>query len=277
MYGDIDIPPDRADSATFARWRVLFGDSPSRLPSRASTLFLAAGQYRSQVSRKSDSRRVSPSLVLFPIPLFYRDRVPRPLALRPLAGYPLAVASIFIGPEEVDLDCVLEETYSYGAEVVRHPVQRGVDVVDHLRPDPLGLDLRVLITDTPTRAPTFGLDGAQPVPGSVLSFDGAFSRVRSVPARLRLAQTRGEVVSYLGRDGLVENLLMGAFSVPFTSRRAVEISLRLEQLLVAEAQLVPIPEAAQPRGNRRRDKGKQPSAEAPPEERASFLANLVGL
>lgn len=173
----------------------------------------------------------------------------------------MPTAILDIAGEIVDLDCTLEEIHELPAEITTHPVQRGVDVADHVRPGALTISLRGIVTSTPIRTPTFGAPA---------------DRTRTVVDRLRLAQTRGELCSYLGRRGLHEDLAVGDVSAPYTSSSGVELSVRLVQLRVAEAQLVPVPRAATPSGQRLRDRGKQPTQDVPEEERASLLSKLTG-
>jgi hypothetical protein len=169
------------------------------------------------------------------------------------------VAILDIAGEIVDLDCTLEEIHELPAEITTHPVQRGVDVADHVRPGPHIISLRGIVTSTPLRTPTFGL---------------AADRTKTVVQRLRLAQTRGELCTYLGRLGFHEDLAVGDVSAPYTSSGGVELAIRLVQLRVAEAQLVPVPRAATASGQRLRDRGKQPTQEV--EESQSLLSKLTG-
>lgn len=169
------------------------------------------------------------------------------------------MAVLSIAGEIVDLDCTVEEVHKLPAEITAHPVQRGVDVVDHVRAGALEIELRGIVTSTPIRTPTFGTPA---------------DRTRTVIDRLRLAQERGEVATYLGRRGLHENLVVGDVQAPYTSSAGVEIAIRLVQIRVAESQIVPIPRAATASGQRRRDRGKQPTREA--EQPESLLAKLTG-
>jgi hypothetical protein len=171
------------------------------------------------------------------------------------------MAILDIAGQIVDFDAVLEEVHELPAEITSHPVQRGVEVADHVRPGPLVISLRAIVTTTPLRTPSFGAPA---------------DRMSSVVDRLRLAQVRGELVTYLGQRGLHEDLAVGDVSAPYTSLRGLEITIRLQQLRVAEAQLVPVPRAATPSGQRLRDRGKQPTEEVEDEESVSMLSKLTG-
>jgi hypothetical protein len=171
------------------------------------------------------------------------------------------MAVLSIAGETVDLDCTLEEVHELPAEVTAHPVQSGVDLVDHVRPGPLIIQLRGIVTSTPIRTPTFG---------------SAAERTRTVVDRLRLAQERAEFATYLGRRGLHENLVVSDVQAPYTSSGGLEITIRLVQIRVAQAQLVQVPVAATPAGQRRRDRGKQPAKDVETVQQESLLSRLTG-
>lgn len=169
------------------------------------------------------------------------------------------MAILDIAGQILDFDAVLEEIHELPAEITSHPVQRGVEVADHVRPGPLVISIRAIVTESPLRTPSFGSPADRPA---------------TVVDRLRLAQVRGELATWLGRRGLHEDLAVGDVSAPYTSSRGVEIAFRLRQLRIAEAQLVPVPRAATPAGQRLRDRGKQPTKDV--EQSESLLSKLTG-
>jgi hypothetical protein len=187
------------------------------------------------------------------------------------------VSTLTIGTDAVDIDAVLSEEYTRGGEVVSHPVQRGADLVDHLRAGPLELRLQFAVTNTPTRAPSFGLGDAEVDASSgALAFTGSpFDRVAAVRDRLERAQLEAEACSYDGRFGPVSDLLVASSSVPIDGPKSGAIfTVLLRQIRVAEAETVEVA-PRDPSGARRRDRGKQPAREVGEPEKASFLYNLV--
>jgi hypothetical protein len=207
-------------------------------------------------------------------------RAPRAVALRVSRaarrrGTVPHMGVLIIGTDRVDLDAVLSEEYSRGGEVVAHPVQRGADLADHLRAGPLELRLQFVISNTPTRAPSFALGDAEVSTAGGLAFSGAtFDRVASVRERVERAQLGAEPCAYEGRFGLLSDLLVASASVPIDSPRSgATFTVLLRQVRVAEAELVEVA-PREPSGARRRDRGKQPARELPEQERSSFLFNV---
>jgi len=49
----------------------------------------------------------------------------------------------------VTLDATLEETHSFTNEITEHPVEQGADITDHVRPRPVELRLRGIVSNTP--------------------------------------------------------------------------------------------------------------------------------
>lgn len=185
---------------------------------------------------------------------------------------------LILGEDRLEFDVVISEERALDSLVTAHPVARGVEVVDHQQPSPLPIQLRVWVSETPRFQPSFGVDDAQIDPSlAILGFDSSFNRVRSFLDRLRQAQANGERATYIGELGRVENLLVVSVSSSQSDLAAAELTIRLKQILVADATLVPLPVTQEPRGSRRRSRGKQPSKETSETENASFLANLLGV
>ncbi len=49
----------------------------------------------------------------------------------------------------VDFDLVISESHTNTSTVTSHPVEKGVNVVDHVKPDPISLSLEVWVTNSP--------------------------------------------------------------------------------------------------------------------------------
>lgn len=50
---------------------------------------------------------------------------------------------------EIDFDLVVSENHTNSSQVTDHPVEKGVNVADHVRPEPVTLSLEVVMTNTP--------------------------------------------------------------------------------------------------------------------------------
>jgi hypothetical protein len=185
--------------------------------------------------------------------------------------------TITIGADTIDPDATTREEYTWPAEVTSHPVERGTDLGDHLRPGSLMVSLELLITDKPLRVPSFGADGAQEVGGlSVLQFDRSFARAVKIVDRLRRAQTEAELVIVdSARRGRVENLVVTDIREPYEAPRGVAISVQLTQIRIASARTVAIPETLQQRGKKTKNKGKQPAQQLDAVRSRSVLDKVV--
>jgi Dit-like tail protein len=47
------------------------------------------------------------------------------------------------------IDCVRQETHSFDSDVTSHPVEKGADVTDHVRPRPITVTLECIVSNTP--------------------------------------------------------------------------------------------------------------------------------
>jgi len=71
----------------------------------------------------------------------------------------MGTANLTIGPIWIDVS--ISERHSVGAEVTAHPVERGVDIVDHIRPTPREIQIEGFVTNHPTEAPLSHAGGAR--------------------------------------------------------------------------------------------------------------------
>lgn len=135
---------------------------------------------------------------------------------------------------DVEFDAMVRIVPTTSAMVTSHPVERGANINDHVRPDPVRLSVEAWVTNTPLKVPTTQMDGVQgavraesmTVPVSTvialgvrvesslvqsveaLRFDGRFDRVRKVYQELRAIQEAGQPVSIRHRinpDALLED------------------------------------------------------------------------
>lgn len=64
------------------------------------------------------------------------------------------------GTDVLTVDACLTENHQLQETVTDHPVERGVRITDHVRPEPRRLTLECVVTNTPVRGNTPGLDYA---------------------------------------------------------------------------------------------------------------------
>jgi hypothetical protein len=84
-------------------------------------------------------------------------------------------ANLTIGPIWIDVS--ISERHSVSAEVTAHPVERGVDIVDHIRPMPREVQIEGFVTNHPTEQPLSHAGGAR------ATEDAGFIDVASSPGR----------------------------------------------------------------------------------------------
>ena len=87
-------------------------------------------------------------------------------------------------------DCIVKEGSSFKASVTRHPVEKGVDITDHIRPEPKTVSLQGYISQAPIKAGNVLLQQTQyslqvSQPPSSLPFVGT-TLTNSVPATTSL-------------------------------------------------------------------------------------------
>lgn len=177
--------------------------------------------------------------------------------------------------ESIDADAVTRESYSYPAEVTAAPVERGVEIVDHLRPGPISAELELVFTEDPLEIPSFGAGGAAFLPGAERVLAEPLQRASAVVDRLRRSQERGELCAIVSaRRGRVERLACTGVSEPYEAPRGVTIGVSLRQVRIAEIRTVAVPAALLDRG--RRNRGRQPARRVEPARARSLLSKISG-
>ena len=70
--------------------------------------------------------------------------------------------------DKVWVDFTLREVHARGADVTEHPVERGADIADHIRPRLPELQLEGIVTNTPIEVPASHLDTSREDPSPIL-------------------------------------------------------------------------------------------------------------
>lgn len=100
-------------------------------------------------------------------------------------------ANLTIGPIWIDVS--ISEKHSIGADVTEHPVERGTNIVDHIRPKPREIQIEGFVTNHPTEQPLSHAGGAR------ATEDAGVIDVTTVPGR-RIAplsvEIEGEPTTY---------------------------------------------------------------------------------
>lgn len=215
----------------------------------------------------------------------------------------------------VAFDATVREVHQGGATVTEHPVERGVDVADHVRPAVDRLSVEAMVTNAPLETPGSQTDGATgavegvelDLPGragfgaqlakggasaqaaerieeaqgqgvNVLRFSQPFDRPRAVYDELRRLKDAGQLLSVVTGLREYDSMVIVAMSAPREeAREAISFTLDLVQVRLAESQIVDAPLPRELRGQPESNRGSQPAEEASQatEERTSLLYSIL--
>lgn len=188
---------------------------------------------------------------------------------------------------ELEIDATVSEISDVTATATEHPVEEGVNITDHVRPDLLRVQLECIVSNTPTRARVEGAairDTDLEIPGRtifaggavgsrrsrtegreastiaarVLTFEQAFDRPVEVVDQLRELMHAGTPVDILDlRLGDLEQWLLVGMSPEVATTDAVRFTLSARELRTAVTEEVEAPSPRVERGRRGRGRGRQ--------------------
>jgi hypothetical protein len=192
------------------------------------------------------------------------------------------------------VDATIRESHQSTAEVTDHPVERGVNIVDHVRPEADQIAFDVVISNTPIVEPESHMDGATgevqgfdlPLPSQrrmergavrgeeaeyepvnqsagvqVLAFDAPFDRARAVYDELRRLQTTATLLQLVTTLREYDNMVLRSITAPREGRDGVTFAVEAQQIRIAESEVVEVPIPESPRGRNERNRGPQPTDE----------------
>lgn len=175
--------------------------------------------------------------------------------------------------ERLSFDAAVTEDLEATAQATEHPVESGVAVVDHVRPNAETVGLEAVVTNTPVVAPGDHADGAvgqtvsrtlrvggQSVAVNVLGFTQAFDRVRAVDAALRALREAAQLLKVYTSLRVLEDVVIERYKVTRSaeSAHALFVTLELRKVRIATTARV----AAPRRARRRLERGPQATAPA---------------
>lgn len=157
------------------------------------------------------------------------------------------------------LDVVEQETYSGQATVTRHPVERGVSVADHVRPEPRPLEWVGSVSELPLE-------------GTGLETD-RLTRTLEVLESLRVSPHLYTVTT---PQAIRASTHLTSYSARHSSTApgVLEVTLRFEEIPVVEARRVQVkqPKRAPDSTKPKADAGRQVATSASPEARRKSIA-----
>lgn len=106
---------------------------------------------------------------------------------------------------------VEDESLSHDVESSSHPVEKGVDITDHIQRKPYELSLK----------------------GKIVDHDGM--KAYEILSKLKELQTNGSFIDYAGRNAL-SNLQIQSFSTshPYTNWRGCDFNMTLKEVRIAK-------------------------------------------
>lgn len=211
----------------------------------------------------------------------------------------------------VVFDATVRENHGVSAVATEHPVARGANISDHVRPERRRLSAECHVTNTPLRSPNVdGASGeisalelsttrrqfsryakaksgggvdlaeteetAQTVQANVLQFSTDFDRVQTVYDLLDLLCTTGTEITVVTSLRQYDSMVIVDVGAPRDagSRNAVLFTLEMVEISFAEMELVGTPEPLETRAERRNRRGSQGAEEEEGESR-SLAAAMV--
>jgi hypothetical protein len=164
----------------------------------------------------------------------------------------------------VELDASLSESHESVVAATKHPVERGSQITDHLRPEPVTLTIEGIVSNTPisrkqqVRAVAFG--GSEFASTSVAASPyGVPGYAEEAFAKLREFQERGELLTVVTSLHTYENMALTKLTVPRdrSTGDALRFTATLEEIRFAENKTTSIVTPADPRAASKVKLGRQ--------------------
>lgn len=214
--------------------------------------------------------------------------------------------------KQITFDATPSETHLISATVTEHPVEKGVALTDHVRPNPFKITLEVVISNTPIDLPSSADDSftdgakrqAQQVslslsPSSQMTqganngaaakfqdtspsanatafqFSVQFDRVRKIYEALQNLVGNSTPITIQTSLCLYDNMEIVNISVPRSvemGANALRFTMDCQEIRTVESQTVPTPAPVAQPQKR----GHKPTKEETDKKRATALHNIVG-
>jgi hypothetical protein len=124
--------------------------------------------------------------------------------------------------EVITLDATMSESYSPSISTTEHPVERGSDITDHARANPLTFSIRALVTETPFA----NMEGS-----------AGYQRIDDVLSFLRASE--GKLVDIVStRIGTIENCLITGYPHDVSIARNLPFNISFKQVRIDNSQTV---------------------------------------
>lgn len=170
------------------------------------------------------------------------------------AGQPSFLANLLF------FDATLKEGHRAKNVITRQPVEQGVDITDHVRPEPDELSLDAIITNSPLNSD--GLD-----PNSVNNASAAYQLLLSLKNDATFLSVSTALRDY-------DNMIISSIDVDRdkTTGQVLAVKLAFQSVLLVSSQQVPIP--AKPSGTAKKQEGMKPTTTLPPAQNSTVLLGI---
>lgn len=137
----------------------------------------------------------------------------------------------------IEFDANLSEGHSWTADITSNPVERGVDITDHIRNMPDQVTLVGMVTNTPF------LDGENPESGNLID-ENDEDRVDKVIGQLFALKDKRETVQVFTKYIAYQD--MGIRSIDFTrdasNTNAIIFTIQFQKVVIVNTQTVDVPD-----------------------------------
>jgi hypothetical protein len=136
------------------------------------------------------------------------------------------VTEDFLPLDAIELDASLEELHTQESDIVTHPIERGSDIVDHVRRKPRKLRIKGIVTNHP------------PILGAGLRV--SLTRAEEFYTLLEGLKDLAIPLKVLTTLSPYENFLIKSFSVPRNAAKGnvVEATINLEEVFIVDTQII---------------------------------------
>ncbi len=162
----------------------------------------------------------------------------------------------------LELDASVAEEHTAANEITSHPVERGSNVADHIRPLPETISIEGIVSNTPIRADEVARAGEVP--------RGSPGRAEAAFATLMELRDKGVLLTVVTKLRTYENMAIESLRIPRNARvgDALTFTVQLRRVRLAQLQTVTLKlETATPKGRPKVKLNKQVASPAPPSVR----------
>jgi len=168
----------------------------------------------------------------------------------------------------LELDAAIRIAPRMNVEATQHPVERGADVTDHLRPLPDEVTIEGIVSNTPinrtqqTRAVEFVGGDFRTEFQTSASGEQAFAvpgYAEEALAKLRDIRAKGELITIVTARHVWENMALIELEAPedATTGDALRFTATFREIVLVDNKVTPIKVAKDPRANKKAKIGKK--------------------